>query len=170
MKDTIVLHHSDIPGPQRQADRIRKDHLQKFGQAGSYHYLIEPDSFIVQFRPEDSVGHHSGNWFTNIRSIGICLAGDFTKESPSHAQLQALESLLTDIQVRRGIPDSRIFLHREIKSTACPVIDLRLPIQKIRSDQRAKKIGKLQRAEETATGSRKNRLTKVLSRLLGGLN
>lgn len=172
MKTTVVLHHSAIAFNRSQRQEIIRGHLNnpKIKQAGAYHYVIErvPDGQIEQLHDEGFVGYHAGNNAVNPISIGICLAGDFTQQSPTEAQIDSLFHLLQGIQQRWGIPDERIFLHREVRllPTACPGIDLRAIYFARREKDREKKIGLLQAALNRAKGSRLLRIKRVLDRLL----
>lgn len=166
MKDTIVLHHTANQSSKSQADSVINQHLKEFGQAGAYHYLIESDGRPVQFHEEDFTGYHAGNYLMNVRSIGICLAGDFTRHVPTGSQIGSLVRLVTDIQTRWGIPDERILLHREVKGTACPGTDLRAELFSVRDKLMRQEIVKLQKAHERATGSRKEKIARLLVRLM----
>lgn len=168
MKDGILYHHSANPSPKNQAQTVIEQHKRspKIKQAGGYHYFVEANGQIVQFHPEDFIAHHAGNWAMNLRSIGICLAGDFTRHPPSKAQIESLTRLTVDIQTRWGIPDSRILLHREVKPTACPGIDLRPFVSDEKLNLLKTKLKRLQQAETTAEGARKKRLTRLIARIL----
>lgn len=165
MKDTIVLHHTDNPSAKPQAKGVIALHLQKFGQRGAYHYLIEITGEVVQFHDEEFIGYHAGHWATNIRSVGICLAGDFTRHQPTDIQVLALTQLMSAVQNRWGIPDSRVKLHREIKATACPGTDLRQLAFARRKKLLEGKALRIKR-EMVREPERKNRLTMVLARIL----
>jgi len=165
-KDTVVLHHSDIPTMIRQEDAIIRQHQKKFGQKGAYHYLVNKDGSVYQFHDEEFIGHHAGNWLVNVRSIGICLAGDLTREVPTLLQRAALGALVTDIQTRWGIPDTRILHHRDVKPTACPAYDLKAVVIDEQLKNLREKAGRIQGALEHVTGDRKNRLTRLLARIL----
>lgn len=172
MKNAVVLHHSDIPFNRPQRQEIIRYHLNnpKIGQAGAYTYLIErsPDGQVEQLHDEEFIGFHAGNYEVNKVSIGICLAGDFTQQSPTEAQIDSLFHLLQGIQQRWGIPDERIFHHGEVRlwPTACPGIDLRAIYFARREKDREKKIRLLQQALHRAKGSRLLRVKRTLDRLL----
>lgn len=168
MKDTICTHHSGISGDASQYDDIAASHRKRFGknQAPAYHFVIEKNGIVKQAHPEDFTGHHSGKWLMNVRSIGICVAGNFTKEKPTSNQIDALTKLVTDLQLRYGISDDRIIGHRDVKPTKCPAIDFRPLIKERRLSLLNTRIELIQRAIPKAQGSRKNRLTRALERLL----
>lgn len=87
------------------------------GWYGQYHYFIDKTGKLTQFRKEDEIGWHAGNWFVNKTSIGVCLAGNFQHETPTEEQLNALSKLMHNLQDRH---DAEWFFHKDIKSTACP--------------------------------------------------
>lgn len=49
--------------------------------------------------------------------IGIGLKGDYSSQSPTNAEMQALVKLVRDLQIRFRIPASRVYLYGEISST-----------------------------------------------------
>lgn len=170
MKDIALLHHSANPSNKHQAKQIIAQHLKEptIRQAGAYHYVIEFDGLIVQLHPEEFIGYHAGNWKYNPRSIGICLAGDFTKHPVRPAQLDALTRLLSEIQSRWGIPDTNIKLHKEVRlnPTACPGVDLRSMYFAHRAKLLKTKIKVLQQATKRVKGPRLARIISLLTRLL----
>lgn len=170
MKTSIVLHHSANPSQKPQSDSIIAQHLRepRIRQPGAYHYVLEVLGDIVQLHEEDYIGYHAGNWATNVKSIGICLAGNFVTHQPTEAQLQSLAKLTMDIQARWGIPDSNIYLHREVRlsPTACPGIDLRALYFAKREELLKTRVTRLQRAEKHAKGQRLKRIQSILARLL----
>lgn len=172
MKDTLVLHHTDISGPDNQYDEVFSYHHRGAGgkwPAGngiSYHYFIEKSGLVLQGRPEESIGYHAGNWIMNVRSIAICLAGNFTREQPTEKQVSSLTRLTTELQRKWGIPDVRILLHREIKQTACPGIDLRPLIFERRETELRQRIAVVNRAVTRTVGPRKQMLIRLLQRLV----
>lgn len=165
MKTKIVYHHTADPQDSDQAEKVKLEHLNnpKIRQNGAYHYLLEKSGKIVQFRPEDSIGYHAGNWIVNIESIGICLAGDLRpeKQEPTEAQIASLRSLTKEVQLRWNIPHAMIFLHREIKATECPGRDLRTYLESVS----VPKLSRLQKAMRFAKGTRKLLLQKAIERL-----
>lgn len=133
MKYAIVLHHSGDPSADPQYQKVWDYHNSGAGgkwppgYGMQYHYFIGKDGTIKQARPEDSIGWQAGSWHWNLYSIGICCAGDFTQQSPTDPQINSLAALTKDIQDRWGMPDTKIYLHKEVRPepTACPGTDLR---------------------------------------------
>lgn len=167
MKKYIVLHHSAIADELPQAERVKQEHLQKFGQAGSYHYFIERSGALVQFHDEEFLAYHAGNWLMNMQSIGICLAGDLRPgiQEPTAAQLDTLNGLVSDIERRRNILADGIYLHKEVRDspTACPGRDLREYITKVHIED--KRLPALINALKWAQGLRRIVIERTIKRL-----
>lgn len=168
MKDTLVYHHTANPSGKYQVESVIQQHLVKFGQRGAYTYFIEQSGLIVQLHEDDFIGHHAGNWLINVRSIGICLAGDFTKQKPTEAQILSLTLLTGELQHRWGIQDDRIKHHSEIKPTACPGTDLRALVFVRRTKLLEGKALRIRR-EIDREPQRKYRLKIILARILKAL-
>lgn len=69
-------------------------------------------------------GHVASDYLNNI-AIGICLVGDFDRDRPTAAQMQALRELLTYLRGRVGRSQGRLAQvrgHKEInpRPTSCP--------------------------------------------------
>ena len=122
-RNWVIIHHtaSFATDSSHQYDAVNRYHKDKgWGMIG-YHYFLERDGTVKKGREEWQTGAHTYQWAMNYRSIGICLAGDFDKQDPSKAQLDALYDLLTDVQLRNGIRDGHIKLHREFAHyKSCP--------------------------------------------------
>src|SRR3990167_7232831 len=112
----IIWHHSADASAGPQFFKINEDHKAKWnfasslGYFGGYHYLIEKDGKVFQYRADDEVGAHDLG--ENIGSIGICLAGNFDAELPTKQQEQALAPLLKTILTKWKIRHNRIDPHR----------------------------------------------------------
>jgi N-acetyl-anhydromuramyl-L-alanine amidase AmpD len=171
VKNSIVLHHTADSSGAPQYNKVWAYHNNGAGGrwpkgAGiSYHFMIERDGSVLSGRPEDSIGWHAGTYYWNLRSIGICLAGDFTKESPTKEQLVSLAKLLTEVQNRWGIPDDRIFLHREVRNTSCPGTNLRELAFQERDSLLRLRVANLQNALRHVKGPRKTLIERLLLRL-----
>ena len=62
------------------------------------------------------------NW-ANKDGIGICLVGNFNKTAPSSRQVQSLVKLIRFLKKRYGIPNNRIYGHKNTpgaRVTECP--------------------------------------------------
>lgn len=126
----IVIHHSATKGSQKFStflkaiDQNHKDRLHPrpngLGSHIAYHYVISSNGEVKATRPENEVGYHAGKWTTNISSLGICLQGDFTKESIPVEQLEAAKSLVYELREEYGLSPDKVLPHSKIKATACP--------------------------------------------------
>ncbi len=111
----IGLHHSGVTVLQ-SVEVIHNYHKGK-GWAGiGYHYYVRKDGSIYRGRPESMAGSHCNG--INSISIGICAEGNFSEETMSNVQKQALLELVKDIKSRYDIKWVRG--HKEILSTSCP--------------------------------------------------
>jgi hypothetical protein len=125
----IVIHHSD--SERGGAEAFEKFHRVVRGWSGGLGYdfvigngSLTPDGRVEVggrwIRQED--GAHAGVEEYNKFGIGICLVGDFTKNPPSAAQMQALAKVVNFLCDRYRIPRDRkhIIGHGEIRNTQCP--------------------------------------------------
>ena len=78
----------------------------------------------------------------NFKSIGICLVGDFDKQKPTPAQMEALERLCRDIMERHKIPASRVLGHGEVKGAATNCPGKNFDMAEFRKRLEAKKVEK----------------------------
>ena len=114
----LVAHHSYLPDAAgfRGADSIGS--IQRFHMGPKngwvdigYHFLVAPDGLaIYQGRPPDAIGAHCGGntpagthrLFGNTGSVGICLIGDYDRETPSPQAILTLSALFEWLRVRYG--------------------------------------------------------------------
>lgn len=123
----IIVHHTaSLSGPgNRQFDAVNRDHKARFGEGAKsrlgfyvgYQYFIEYDGALRQAREDSETGAHTIG--QNNSSIGICLAGDFDRQMPSSAQVEALVKLLRQKTNEHGIPVSAIYPHRKFAQKSC---------------------------------------------------
>jgi len=172
VKEYIILHHSGATTENHQWKainswhRIRRFPRSKLGYWVGYHYVIEKDGYAGQYRWDEEKGAHCDTKDYNLKSIGICLAGDFTQQKPTTKQLKAMVRLVSRLQQRYGIDPKDVKLHRQLKPTACPGIDLKTYLDPFEVPTPSPSKKKWLRAIERA----KNRFSgKVLQRLLNRL-
>ena len=127
----VVIHHSATPNGN--ATIFDKWHSEGNHWAGiGYDFVIgngtdSANGLVeVTFRwREQRTGAHCktpGNW-ANENAVGICLVGNFNQTSPTIGQIQSLAKLVRFLQIRYGIPKSRIYGHNSTpgaKATDCP--------------------------------------------------
>lgn len=113
----IVVHHSASARDRTTPSMINDWHVQRGWPGIGYHFLIDGRGDIFQTQPIDVVSYHVGG--NNTPSVGICLTGNFETESPSAAQLTALQRVVRDIQQITG-KKLEIVGHRDLTATLCP--------------------------------------------------
>jgi hypothetical protein len=136
--DTIVVHHVGIPDGDTSAAAIHRAHLHN-GWAGiGYQYVIRKDGTIERGRPLATVGAHA--YGQNYHTVGICVTGNFEKETPTKAQVASLENLLTSLctiyKIQPGA--TTIVGHRDENDTDCPGRNLYKMLPEIRDDVHVK--------------------------------
>ena len=125
----IIIHHSatDV-GAAKSFDRGHRRRGFRWGLG--YHFVIDNGTQGTK----DGDIEISRRWFyqmdgahcqaggMNRRAIGICLVGNFNKESPSEKQLGSLVALIDILRQQYRIPLSNIKGHRDVPgaATECP--------------------------------------------------
>ena len=116
--EIIVLHHalSDFKGDQIYiVNQYHKEQFEMKSELGwwvTYHWFCERSGKLTQVRNDWEEGAHAIGW--NSKSIGVCLAGDFTKEMPTKEQVDAVRSLIA----RYKLP---LKFHRDVQEyRTCP--------------------------------------------------
>jgi hypothetical protein len=81
----------------------------------AYHWLIRPDGCAERLLEDHEVGWHAGDWEVNRASVGICLAGDYSRQPPTPAALDAVRRVLGRYPGAALLPHARVN-----PGTACP--------------------------------------------------
>jgi len=146
----IILHHSGDTIDRPRFDIINQYHMRlgfpqsRLGYFGGYHYLIDSDRETKRYRNDNEIGAHARQRLMNFRSIGICIAGDFSSQKPTEWQILALQKLVRSLQLKHGIPMRNVLLHNQLRATACPGTDwkqfLKLRVPVVRETKGAKRI------------------------------
>lgn len=127
----IVVHHSATDNGN--AAIFDKWHRENHNWDGiGYDFVIgngtDSSNGQVEVTPrwrQQRTGAHCktpNNW-ANENAIGICLVGNFNNTVPTSRQMQSLLKLVRFLQVRYGIPKSRIYGHNTTpgaRVTDCP--------------------------------------------------
>jgi hypothetical protein len=125
----VIVHNSGTrQGSARVFDYYHR-HVRRMKNGLAYHFVIGNgtstrngqieigDRWIHQMRG----GHVHSDYMNNI-GLGICLVGDFNRDQPTRAQLEACEELIKYLQERCGKMTVRP--HREVNpprwATDCP--------------------------------------------------
>jgi len=100
----------------------------------AYHFVIgngtSSDNGEIEvgdrWRRQINGGHVHSDYLNNI-ALGICLVGDFNRDQPTRAQLEACEELIRYLRIRCGKIDAHYAIvkpHREMNpprwATDCP--------------------------------------------------
>ncbi len=141
----IIIHHSATT--QGNAETFRRAHKAKGWRDIGYHYVIgngtySGDGEVETGRTEAEDGAHCSADGMNRKSIGICLVGDFDKQKPTPAQIEALEQLCRDIMNRHKIPASKVLGHGEVKGAATNCPGKNFDMTAFRKRLEADKVGK----------------------------
>ena len=126
----IVIHHSATDAGN--AGTFDLQHRRRGWDELGYHFVIDngqggPDGNLEigsRWRSQKWGAHCGGtpnNEYNNY-GIGICLVGDFTRSSPSEAQLATLRRLVADLAAKYEIAPENIVCHCDAPnaSTQCP--------------------------------------------------
>ncbi len=136
----ITVHHDGMrpfyasteSASKGRLDSIRKSHLGRgWGDVG-YHYVIDRAGRTYEGRPLKYQGAHVK--FNNPGNIGVMCMGNFDEQSPTQAQLTALNSLLKERVRTHSIPAQNIVTHQELRATACPGRSLQRHMRNVRNN------------------------------------
>jgi N-acetyl-anhydromuramyl-L-alanine amidase AmpD len=105
----IVVHNSGTrQGNARVFDYYHK-HVRRMQNGLAYHFVIGNGTSTGngqvevgdRWRRQINGGHVHSDYLNNI-SLGICLVGDFNRDQPTRAQLDACEELIRYLRERCG--------------------------------------------------------------------
>lgn len=122
----ITLHHDGMTpfsstsqgDAAARIDSIRRAHqAQGWGDVG-YHFIVDPAGRVWEGRLLQFQGAHVKD--KNPGNIGIVCLGNFERQSPTSAQVDALREFVCRVQSAYRIPTSRVQTHRELAPTLCP--------------------------------------------------
>lgn len=126
----LIVHHTGGTAANPLADssnftfeqcnalhKERFNFISSLGYYVGYHYYISKDGTIKQARLDSDEGAHTIGY--NLKSIGICLAGNFDATLPTPAQIRALQGLLVSKSKVYNISKERIVPHRAFAVKTC---------------------------------------------------
>jgi hypothetical protein len=127
----ITVHHSGVLWINTRNPQAFVRSLQKWGQRDKkwpdlpYHFLIGPDGRIFEGRPVEYEPESNTN-YALAGNIGVELMGDFNRQRPSEAQLEAMARLVAWLCQDLKISPEQIRGHRDAApgQTNCPGTDL----------------------------------------------
>ena len=122
MRQFLCVHHTADQSPTSQYQKTYAYHDS--GADGrfppdhgiQYHFLIEKSGAAIQGPPLDKVLWHADSIEWNEKAMAVCLAGDFTFQTPTEEQLSALYSCWKNLQF------PHVVYHKEVRPepTQCP--------------------------------------------------
>lgn len=116
-------------------DRIRQFHQNQRGWGDiGYHYIIDRAGRIWEGRPTAYQGAHVK--YNNVGNIGVMCLGNFDEQSPTAAQLDALNQHVLRLMSLYRVPTYRVFTHQELMPTRCPGVSLQRHMLAVRRDGR----------------------------------
>jgi N-acetylmuramoyl-L-alanine amidase len=120
--DFVVIHHTANANPAWGVKECHKSHQNDRGWSGiGYNYFIEQDGTVYEGRADidkDYIGAHVEGY--NSRSVGICLAGHYDKQTPTAANLEVLAKVTAMLLRRYHLPTTAIRYHSELADKSCP--------------------------------------------------
>jgi len=114
--ERITIHHS--ASGDVSVDTIRQWHLKRGFVDIGYAWIVRQNGDLEYGRPMNRRGAHVK--YKNYRNLGICVTGHFERYSPSEAQYSSLKTLLKFLCFAFNIPESNIYLHKDLANTVCP--------------------------------------------------
>lgn len=109
----IAIHHSADNGT---IESIARYHVSKGWPGIGYAYVIYKDGTIYHTNDIDEACYNVAN--QNSKTLGICLIGDYEKETPPDIQVKAAKWLVKTLKAVIG--DVEVVGHRDRTSTLCP--------------------------------------------------
>lgn len=123
----VVIHHTYIPTICLTRDdcESKMRSMQNTHQITNgwedigYNFAVGGEGSVYEGRGWDVVGAHAVGY--NVRSVGICLIGDFISNLPPQAQLDTAKALInTGVELGYISPDYQLVGHRQVGDTECP--------------------------------------------------
>ncbi len=137
----ITVHHeghtpvwfTDEQSTKARLEQVRNIHTRdrRWGDIG-YHYIIDRAGRVIEGRPLAYQGAHVSK--QNPHNVGVMLLGNFEKQSPSQAQLTAMQSTIRHLMAKYRVPVKRVYTHRELGPTVCPGRNLQPRVASLRTN------------------------------------
>ncbi|MEP6937465.1 MAG: N-acetylmuramoyl-L-alanine amidase [Chthoniobacterales bacterium] len=130
----IVVHNSGTRQGNARAFDYYHRNVRRMQNGLAYHFVIGNGTSSGngqieigdRWRRQINGGHVHSDYLNNI-ALGICLVGDFNRDQPTRAQLDACEELIRYLQTRCGKSEGHFAVvrpHREVNpprwATDCP--------------------------------------------------
>ncbi len=125
----IVIHHSGVDeGNVKGMDRYHRE-VRHMENGLAYHFVIgngdgmrDGEIAVGRRWHQQLDGGHLRSESQNKVAIGICLVGNFDKESPTASQMKSLNALVKALMKRTQLSTGAVKTHRQINviGTRCP--------------------------------------------------
>jgi hypothetical protein len=130
----IIVHNSGTRQGNARAFDYYHRRVRRMKNGLAYHFVIGNGTSSRngqieigdRWRRQINGGHVHSDYLNNI-ALGICLVGDFNRDQPTRAQLEACEELIRYLRERCGQSEGRSLMvrpHREVNpprwATDCP--------------------------------------------------
>lgn len=137
----ITVHHdgmepfyaTDARSTAMRLEKIRLAHRGKgWGDIG-YHFVVDRDGRVWQGRPLNWQGAHVKDH--NEGNIGLVALGNFDRQTPSAAQIAALNRHVSALMRQYRVSIANVKTHQEWAPTACPGTNLQRYMVAVRSNR-----------------------------------
>jgi hypothetical protein len=141
----VTVHHegwepfwaTDFNETKARMDQVRVGHLNAKGGGYAdigYHFVIDRAGRVWEGRSLQWQGAHVKA--RNEHNIGVMCLGNFEEQSPTAAQVTALDRHLRSLMLKYRIPATRVKTHQEWAgaSTLCPGRNLQSHVDRVRPD------------------------------------
>ncbi len=137
----LTIHHEGFPEPvlfhdyRTTAERlelIRRSHRNRGWADIGYHFVVDRAGRVWEGRPLQYQGAHVSN--NNSNNLGIMVLGNFDRQTPSGAQLDALQIAVRSLRRQYRISTRHIYTHQEFNPTSCPGRELQPRVSSMRSN------------------------------------
>ncbi len=135
----ITVHHegsktvdfTDTATTKARIESIRSTHVRDRGWGDiGYHYIVDRAGRVWEGRPIAYQGAHVSE--NNENNVGILVLGNFAKQAPTQAQLDALFKTTADLKRVYRVKTAMVRSHQEIKATECPGSNLQKKMDALR--------------------------------------
>lgn len=114
----LVINHSAVP-PTVTAEQVAQFHVKNMGWPGiGYHFYIDDKGTIFKTNHLSTISYHAGNY--DSVSVGICVAGNFTKTIPTQAQIKSTAHLAAWLLDELNLPIDAVRGKKEFIDTQSP--------------------------------------------------
>ncbi|MBN1582838.1 MAG: N-acetylmuramoyl-L-alanine amidase [Anaerolineae bacterium] len=114
----IVINHSAVPATVT-VGQIAQFHVKNMEWPGiGYHFYIDGQGSIYKTNELTTISFHVGNY--DSTSVGICVAGNFTKTIPTSSQIQSTAHLIAWLLQEFELPLNAVKGKKEFIDTQSP--------------------------------------------------